>query len=580
MIQKKLPVFIGVALISIAAGLVPPSVQAGLLFKTSSYYFIFALFFIWLVRLISIYRVRLKERLLRHYPVIFFSIALTTLIFINSPPQFKVLADETNLIGISKMMHENRTTILPIEGISTEYRDSDYLTIPAKRPIFFPFLLSVVHALTGYAATNGFILNFVISCGILILFYLTTIRLLPITCGRLAVLLAVGAPIYMINVTSSGFEALNLLFILFFSLFLIEVFHSGGEIKQTELLLLTTLLLAQCRYESAVFIIIAGICLLPLMFKSKFFSRMSYLTCMMPIFLVPVLWQRKLFMGQVEFNRISHEMIEVAEKTFSLGHLGANFDDNIFVLLGLNPAYGFTPILSILAISGIYMLIKTYIRKDPVEIRPAIWVNLTVSAVLLFLIISSYFWGNFGLTMDNRLALAFLPFLVWPAVYALYRIQNRFGNRFAAIVPLFVIFHIIFFWPIGSQQRLVHSLSLQYEYNRVLAYLEPRYPKHGSTLIIAEQPNLYIVHNYSAMRFNQIHKIKEFLSGPNQVDHIIALQKIEMGNGRVAKGSVLSEPFEMEPLETFHLTPEIGIRISSCRLIDPNPDKPELKIED
>jgi hypothetical protein len=181
--------------------------------------------------------------------------------------------------------------------------------------------------------------------------------------------------------------------------------------------------------------------------------------------------------------------------------------------------------------------------------------------------------------MDNRLALVFLPFLVWPAVYALHRIHKRFGHRFATVITLFAVIHLTFYWSYGSQQRLVKDLSLQYEYNRVLEYLEPRYPKHGSTLIITEQPNLYLVHNYSSMRFSRIHKILEILSAPNLVDNIIALQKIEKKSGKIGKRSVLYGPFKIEPLEVISISPEIEIKISTCTLIKPkqasSPNRPE-----
>ena len=566
MISKKLIAFIGVSLASIAAGLLPTRAQSGSLFPSLSYYFIFALLLVWLWRIFDLYGNALKIRLSRLYPVLLLAVALTALIFVSSPPRFKILADETNLIGVSMMMHEKRSATLPLEGFHTDYKDSNFLTVTDKRPLFFPFLVSIVHALYGYAATNGFVLNFAVSCVILFLIYLTTIRILPNPYGWIAVLLAAGTPIYMINVTSSGFETLNLLFLLLYFLFLIDAVQSNGEYRRIELLLLTTLLLAQCRYESAVFIFITAVCLLPLMLKSKFFSHMSYLGCSIPVFLIPLLWQRKLFLTQIEFNKIEHETFEYASDTFSLGNLWSNFDDNVFVLLGLNPHYGYTPILAIAAIVGVYLLIKSYISKDSVEMPPLLMIVTLISAIILFLIISSFFWGNFGLKMDNRLSLIFLPFLVWSAVYALYRFQNKIPTRLSTFMILAAGFYLMFFWSYGSQQRLVNNLSLQYEYNRVLEYMEQHYPKRGHTVIIAEQPNLYIIHEYSGVRFSRIDKIMEALSSPNSVDHIIALQKIERKTGRITRGSILKGPFQLRPLTEFSLSSELAMRISECTL--------------
>lgn len=564
--SKRFLVLVGVALLSLCAGLLPSRSQATSLFESSAYFFILALFFLWLARVVHLYRAGAKERLRRHLPVLLLCILLTTLMFIGSPPRFKILADETNLLGVSMMMHHHRSSTLPLSGISAEYTNPDYATYTDKRPLLFPFLVSVVHSLRGYAPSNGFVLNFLVSSGILFLIYLTTARFLPAPYGWVAVLLAAGAPIYMINVTSSGFEALNLLFVLIFFFLLWEVYRSEGDIKRTELLLLTTLLLAQCRYESAAFVVAAAICLRPVLSKSGFLSRMSWRTCLMPVFLIPVLWQRKLFFGREELNKVGHERFEAADSLFSLEKLLANFDDNVLVLLGWNPHYGYTPLLSIAAVLGVCLLLKAFARKEPVKITPEIFAAALLSAILLFLIISSYFWGNFRLKMDNRLSLVFLPFLVWPAVFVLSRIAKPVRGRLPTVVAFAALIHLIVFWSFGSRQLIVHNLSLQAEYNQVLEFLEPRYPRNGTTLIIAEEPYLYLPQEYSGMRFDQSNEIVELLSGPNSVDHIIALQKIDKETGQIAQGSLLRGPFTLEPLSVFSISTELDMRISSCTL--------------
>ena len=155
---------------------------------------------------------------------------------------------------------------------------------------------------------------------------------------------------------------------------------------------------------------------------------------------------------------------------------------------------------------------------------------------------------------------------MWSAVYALYRLQKKIPTRLSTFMILAAGLYLMFFWSYGSQQRLVNNLSLQYEYNRVLEYMEQHYPKRGHTVIIAEQPNLYIIHEYSGVRFSRIDKILEALSSPNSVDHIIALQKIYRKTGRITKGSILRGPFQSRPLTEFSLSSELAMRISECTL--------------
>ena len=162
---------IGLVLIIIASillGILPAKKNTLFLFEYTGYYFILVSFFLWLIYLFRLYLTKLKSILLEHWSGLLFSTIIMVLIFCIAPPRFKVLSDETNLVGISMAMYQSKKASLPLRGYNVDYREPEYFSKIDKRPIFYPFLISVVHTLRGYSAYNGFIVNFF--CGILTLF--------------------------------------------------------------------------------------------------------------------------------------------------------------------------------------------------------------------------------------------------------------------------------------------------------------------------------------------------------------------------------------------------------------------------
>jgi hypothetical protein len=44
-----------------------------------------------------------------------------------APPKFKVLSDETNLIGVSMAMYQSKKASLPLKGFNLEYKKPEFL---------------------------------------------------------------------------------------------------------------------------------------------------------------------------------------------------------------------------------------------------------------------------------------------------------------------------------------------------------------------------------------------------------------------------------------------------------------------
>ncbi|MBL0716165.1 MAG: hypothetical protein JJV98_20970 [Desulfosarcina sp.] len=554
---------------TLVVGLLPTRGQAQWLFEHGAYYFLLALVSIWSLKAWALYGKSLKTLWRQHRTALLLAVAVPVLIFFHSPPHFKILADESNLIGVSMMMHSERIAAVPIEGIISDYSPPDITTTPTKRPLLFPFLVSLIHALIGYSPSNGFLLNFLVTVAALLFFALAVSRLLGPPMALPSILLLASAPILSFYVTGSGFEALNMLFLILTFIMLVEVVTSEGDPARVEMLFLTALLLAQCRYESAIVLVLFALFLLYRLIRWKSLERLSAPGCLLPVFLLPVLWQRRMFMGLSEINRIDYGVLQAQTSPFSWQYLINNIDDNLFVLIGLNPDYGFTFPLALMALAGGYGLFRNALRGQAPVVAPVVLATASATLLALLVIISAFFWGNFGLKMDNRLALVFLPFVAFAALCGLSQIQQRLRLNARAIVIVLLMVHLVYFWPYASGQRLINGLSLPFEYQRAVSYLQKTYPVDDQLLIIAELPNLYIIQKYGAVNLNRLGRAEPWIRRQRQrFDHIIALQKIDNLTGEVTPSSFIGPPFQLSPRKNILISTGLSLRVSECRLPD------------
>jgi len=89
---------------------------------------------------------------------------------------------------------------------------------------------------------------------------------------------------------------------------------------------------------------------------------------------------------------------------------------------------------------------------------------------------------------QNRFALAFLPVMVLPAIYFIRAILNKVNISYKIFIWVFFGFHLLYFWPYGSQQLLVNRGTIPYEYNKTLNYLRSNFEKPSKIVVICERP--------------------------------------------------------------------------------------------
>lgn len=186
---------------------------------------------------------------------------LSVVAFATFPYSYKVLYDELVLQATAWNLHYFREvgTVVrgyPIEGIFTSL--DVYLD---KRPHFFPFVVSLAHDLTGYREINGFVVNTLLLPAVLALFYALARRLAGAR-AALAALACFGASSLLAqNANGVGMELLNLGMLLLAMLLAADYLGRPDE-DRLSALILTSVLLAQSRYESSLFVLPVAVAVL------------------------------------------------------------------------------------------------------------------------------------------------------------------------------------------------------------------------------------------------------------------------------------------------------------------------------
>ena len=178
--------------------------DANIFVKRFGYYFMLFAFALWITALWRLWKTRMASPAMsrREKAIAGTVIALLTIMALTAEPfRSKILFDEFVLQATAYNLHYFRDVATMVRGydiLGVFVSMDNYLD---KRPYFFPFLLSLVHDLTGYRIANAFVLNAVLLPVSLALAYFQGRRLAGWQGGILAVLLLGTLPLLGQNAT-------------------------------------------------------------------------------------------------------------------------------------------------------------------------------------------------------------------------------------------------------------------------------------------------------------------------------------------------------------------------------------------
>jgi hypothetical protein len=569
----RLALFALGCLLAILAGYLPSPEACGALLRDLGYYFMILNEGAWVIAVVRAHGPQVKELFVEHIPILLIASLIITTLLLLCPPRFRLLADEPNLVGVSMMMHRDRIAAIPTQTTFDSHGHLHYATEVDKRPLLFSFLVSLAHTISGYRVENAFAVNAVAGAAVLVALFLLVKTFLGREAGLVGLLLGACFPVFTTTATSGSFEVLNLLFVVL-SLLTFHSFLHHHTAQHAELFLLTLIMLMQCRYESAVFVILVVFAIRRLT-RVEVLSRLSLLMLLTPFLLLPRVWQMRFFAGKpmevVKF--FEFDSVPSVLSAFTIDNLRHNFLPNFFAVSGVERSWGFSLVIFAMAVVGVFLAGTRLFRSSSKSaMDDKVWALASGSAFIVTgLLVTAYRWGDMTYEWATRMGLALIPALVLAATYTVFRvgIQNTGKwTRLAVVAACFA--HFAYSWrPIVEEAQYwdgtpVHQDEISLWMLRSLGTRAER------TLVIAGAPNLLVIYGYPAISFAEANRSPEQLAlARHFVDEVVAIQRVHLWPSLSADDR-LDSRYTLKPLRmypTFFMFR--GLRMSRVEMAEP-----------
>jgi hypothetical protein len=405
-------------------------------------------------------------------------------------PAMRVLADETNLIGVSKNLHFNKTADFTTTG-KWYYESYWNLNVTMdRRPSLFPFLVSLIHAVRGYSYTNAFHANAILIPLLVFVAYRLAKRLGGEAYGILAGAFVMAHPITLVSARSAGFDVMAGFFAL------VAVKHFYDYVKEPTanrlaLFWLNLCMLAHVRYEGIGFLVVSLLILFVLrMVKWEQVKPYLFVYAFTPLFLLPRIWQMILKADDAEqpLNASLFGWKYVADNTRAyFGLVLKPFDLNrphsaLLLALGL--------VGCVVVGRSLWKLAHQRERKVATErfaVFAIVWAGMM--AVIYF----SYSWGKPLHPASARLFVPFDTFVSLLAAWVVTLLCRRASLWLPALVAAAVVFlHV----SVASEARFISELTLTRQAAQVWRYLAQIHDKN--IMVVSDRPGLFTVMDYGA----------------------------------------------------------------------------------
>ena len=500
-----------------------------------------------------------------------------TILLVHESYGFKILMDEAMLLGTSMSMHFEKAALVPMRGNDIQGAFQVLNGQLDKRPLFQPFLTSVLHDLSGYRPENVFVLNTLLTFVLLALAYRTGRRLAGPAGGALAVLLLTSLPLLAQNATGGGFEVLNLVMILC-TLLLGMRFAEKRDANSQEALGLSAVLLAQTRYESVLFVLPVAVLICWVWWREGR-PVLSTVFCLTPLLLLPYALHNKVFSARTSSWELASQ--PGYDRVFSPGYLPDNVSHALNFFFNPNGEQSNSLVISILGFLALPFFalwsaktLRASRDRPPAMVAMAIFALGFAAHTALLL---CYFWGKFDDPVIRRLSLPLNLALVLGVVV----VAAEFGRARVFRVLIGLTVAGLFAHSLPAMAR--HDFTLDYYIGREAEWRREFIKAHPERdyLVIDNSSIFWLTHLVSATPMQQatLHKENVVFHFRNHTfTSIYVFQSFDVdadtGGLTVHFDDDLGSDYELEPVWERRFTPLRVSRISRVLAIREGPFTP------
>lgn len=486
---------------------------------------------------------------------------------------FKILMDEAMLLGTSMTMHLEKSALVPMRAhdIVGYFQLLDGQL--DKRPLFFPFLVSLLHDTTGYRPENPWVLNTLLVFVFLGLVYWLGRRLTGrISGGLTAVLLLTGLPLLAQNATGAGFELLNL------TMLAATMWLGARWLEQRDEHSLTAfcysgMLLAQVRYESVIFLLPVALLVIWGWWRERRVI-LSWPVVVAPLLLVLYPLQHRVFTVRESAWELASQ--PGYTKVFSTDYIGANIGHALNFLFDTTGDVSNSLVLSalgLLALPFLALWVVRTLRRAKHEPAPAFALAVFSLGFAVWLgLMLCYFWGRFDDPVIRRLSLP-LHLLLALAVVVVIGQFDRAGRSWRIILGLLVMALAARSIPTMARHAytMAYNPGLEMDWRREFIAARPE----RDYLVIDQDSVIWITHRVAAtpvLQARNRREVIEFNLRNRSFSAIYVYQRLdvdpETGRAVVEPGDDLGPAFTLETIVEKRFAPLRVSRISRVVAVD------------
>lgn len=389
--------------------------------------------------------------------VVLVAVVLSGLLHLRSEHRFHILMDEVMLSATAAGMHRERTPAYVERAVDLA---GDLHVLEAKvdkRPLLFPFLLSVVHDLTGFRVANVFWLNALLTPVLLLLVHAVARRLAGEAAGLVAMLAWATLPLFALAAASGGFELLNLV-MLALTVWLGMCYAERPDDARLSAFVLSGVLLAQTRYESALLVLpVAGVVVW--VWCRERAVRLPWPVLLSPVLMLPVPLQLNVF--KVNPSMWQTGWVASESGVFSPAYWSRNLGHALNHFLTLDGTQANSVLLTATWLVLVVALPLLLLRRGRVWCRrpdTAVFMIFGAGLLLLAALLLGYFWGRFDDWVTSRLSLPLQLGGLWAGALALSALPGgvRRWWRWVAVAAVATLF--LWTMPLLSQRLYERDL--------------------------------------------------------------------------------------------------------------------------
>ncbi|MGJ8652005.1 MAG: hypothetical protein ACSHX8_01915 [Opitutaceae bacterium] len=445
-----------------------------------------------------------------------------------------------------------------------------------KRPLFFPFIVSLCHKFTGFRADNVFWLNSGLTFLLLSLLYSIVTQACGKRHGILSVLLFSSLPLLAQNTTGGGYEIMNLCLISTLALTAVHYMRSPGS-QGLNLVILSAILLANNRYESLLYVLVpALLCGLKSLRNKQI--QLTWFAAFSPLLLLPPICSFAIFRSDSRFLQTS------GDNFFNLSHLPDNLTHAVTYLFQVTGDYSNSVLLSTAGLIAFLFLTIQLVRRFHFFIKEDIALSTLIVIFLIVLTTTTLalncFWGKWTDPMTSRFSLPLQYFLVLAVPFALnyhFRLK-RPPNYMLLICVLFIIgFSSSHSARINNETRMPIATGNDWAINWIRGHIPS-----SNTLIISDACVGLQLYRYSALPISVANQMPE---------RVLRVQELELYNNiyiveplqhkdphtivTPSNSTPLNPRFELQTIAQYNIGHNLFYQISRITGLSPAPEGKE-----